>query len=363
MKKILLILFFSFFFITHVNATQYTIDGNNYNIPDEITNSYFYTQSPYAYSSDLINNSDTFVTEANTSKTFIFNYWISPAAHNISTLVVNSVMQKKINPYPYLAFSICSSSKDFRINVSSTNRGSVKKGYVNIVQTDISCSFRFDNVYYDAYKYYIFVEPTSWTVNTTAEQLELSFYVGINNKSKASNGDYTPLLWYFTPYVEATTSDRFESYSTVWRTIENAKYTENIYESASEYYDISINNDLLMYEAITDTNVSSGPFESFFNSFTDSNPGGIASIVTAPIRLINSLDDTCSPVVFSIFGKDITLPCGTTLFWDKPSVNSFQWFWNMMFGGAIIYALLAKLFKTIEKMKDPEDSSVEVMTL
>lgn len=107
--------------------------------------------------------------------------------------------------------------------------------------------------------------------------------------------------------------------------------------------------------------VSTG--NSFFDNFSESNPGGISSVVTAPLKLFQSFDDTCKPLTLKVFDKNISLPCGTTLFWDKEEVEPFRVTWNLLFGGAIVYMLLRKVFKTIEKMRDPDSDKVEVMSL
>lgn len=101
---------------------------------------------------------------------------------------------------------------------------------------------------------------------------------------------------------------------------------------------------------------------SFFSDFTD-NDHGLSGIITAPLRAINKLTGECEPVTFNVLNEPIILPCGDTLFWDKPSVASFKIIWNLIVGGPLLFALLKKLFNVVENLKDPDSSKIEVVDL
>ena len=101
---------------------------------------------------------------------------------------------------------------------------------------------------------------------------------------------------------------------------------------------------------------------SFFSDFTD-NDHGLSGIITAPLRAVNKLTGECEPVTFNVLNEPITLPCGDTLFWDKPSVASFKIIWNLIVGGPLLFALLKKLFNVVENLKDPDSSKIEVVDL
>lgn len=116
-------------------------------------------------------------------------------------------------------------------------------------------------------------------------------------------------------------------------------------------------------DALQDDNVDTDHAGSFFDSFTSPDHGGISGVIASPLQAINKITDKCSPINFEIFEQEISLPCGDTLFWSKPEVEEFRSFWNILFGGSMIYFLLVKLFKVIEGLKDPNDSKVEVMKL
>lgn len=116
-------------------------------------------------------------------------------------------------------------------------------------------------------------------------------------------------------------------------------------------------------DSLTNDDVDTDGAGSFFNGFNDTDHGGISGVVTAPIKFINKLTGTCNSLSIKVFDKDIELPCGDTLFWNKTEVSNFRIIWNMLLGGPILYLLVCKLFKVIENLKNPDDSRVEVMKL
>lgn len=103
--------------------------------------------------------------------------------------------------------------------------------------------------------------------------------------------------------------------------------------------------------------------DSFFSSFEDIDHGGISGVIAAPLKAIDKVTKPCSSVSLDVLGAYVELPCGDTLFWNKPEVATFRITWNILLGGGIIYALMCKLFKVIEGLKNPDDSRIEVMKL
>lgn len=104
---------------------------------------------------------------------------------------------------------------------------------------------------------------------------------------------------------------------------------------------------------------------------------GLESVITAPIQILERATDACSPLSFSIFQKTITLPCGDDLFWNRDfssqssifskgvsgnglnsTRNTFRAFWNLFFGGAIIFHLLTILYEVCQKAIDPFDDTL-----
>ena len=373
MKKIILciVTLFSliFLFITNVKAVVINVDNIAWEYPDKLQQQYNKggvwiqsgTGSPFTFDTTNGQKSNTFTIASNSSVSWPMWFYISPAATEIPSTVIEHTLKNYYNIYPTIVFSICATSPQFKPIASSANNGKIYS--VKAVQTDASCDFYINNEYYEASVYNIYIDVQWWIVNVYSELIYVDFYLGINNNSKDSVGNYTPLLFYFLPWAEAQYYSSYYSDSQAWSSLENARYTENIAEMIQEYYTINDATGDARWQKIVSSSVNTSPFASFFNNFTDSNPGSIASIVSSPLRLVNSLNRQCSPVSFNIFNKDITIPCGDSLFWGRNDVQTFRTLWNVLFGGLIIYRLLVKMFKSIEKMKDPTNDSVEVINL
>ncbi len=116
-------------------------------------------------------------------------------------------------------------------------------------------------------------------------------------------------------------------------------------------------------DSLTSTDVDTSSAGGFFDNFSDTDHGGIRGVISAPIKFLKTMTNTCQPIEFEIFDKKISLPCGDTLFWNRNDVQEFRGIWNCLFGGAILYTLVLKLFKVIEGLKNPDDSRIEVMNL
>lgn len=116
-------------------------------------------------------------------------------------------------------------------------------------------------------------------------------------------------------------------------------------------------------DTMNNSDVDMDGANSFFGDFSDTDHGGISGVITAPLRFVNKITQTCSPLSFKVLDANVELPCGNTLFWDKPNVSQFRTIWNILFGGAFLYFMITKLFKVIEGLKNPDDSRIEVMKL
>ncbi len=120
-----------------------------------------------------------------------------------------------------------------------------------------------------------------------------------------------------------------------------------------------------LFSMFEDSNVdgSTSDGQNFFENFETEDNGGISSLVTAPLVFVRRATESCSPLTLTAFDTEIELPCGDTLFWNKPEVASFRSVWNVVIGGSILFLILRKVFKIIENVKDPESDKVEVMKL
>lgn len=117
----------------------------------------------------------------------------------------------------------------------------------------------------------------------------------------------------------------------------------------------AINN---VNNTLTDDNITADADADFFDNINLYEDNTLSGIITAPLTFLRSIDGTCQPVSLTYKGQVITLPCGDTIFWGRSDVSSFRTFWNILFGGYIIYRLCFKLFKTINDAIDPTKDNI-----
>lgn len=261
-----------------------------------------------------------------------------------------------LNLLKYGRLDFCVTSPQLTIDITSSNW--IRTGRGSIIYTDQYCNFHVDNTSVDGYVGSFFFEIN----DMYKDYLETGNYTIVS----MNIGVYTPVDVLFSPLSQSkfTSWNDYESYSTVYN--ENGINDNPLLDSLEELYTITgkqfdLTQDVVTI--ITDSSVNTSPFNDFFQNFTDSNPNGISAIVTSPVRFIRSFSSTCKPVTLTVFEKDVVLPCGDTIFWNRSDVTSFRGFWNILVGGSIVYLILSKVFKKIESMKDPDDNNVEVLEL
>lgn len=118
-----------------------------------------------------------------------------------------------------------------------------------------------------------------------------------------------------------------------------------------------------IYDFLTGAFTGYDSIEDFFESITFEDNGGISRIVSAPLDLIRSLinNDSCSPLLLPIWGKDIEIPSGCIL-WEN-ATEEINTLWHTLICGAGGYFILTSLFKDIEKIKNPKSSEVSTLDL
>lgn len=119
--------------------------------------------------------------------------------------------------------------------------------------------------------------------------------------------------------------------------------------------------------ALNDDSIDTSQSDSFFDGFNNED-NLLTSVVLFPIQILNNVDSACTPLTLpfesdKMKANDYSLPCGDTLFWNKPKVAEFKKFWNFIVGAPIIYGCLLWSFKTIQKLKNPFDNEVEMIEL
>lgn len=120
------------------------------------------------------------------------------------------------------------------------------------------------------------------------------------------------------------------------------------------------NGNQALNDTLTDSSVNDSKINSFFNDLDFYDNNNFSSLITSPINFLNSLNDTCTPINLQLFGQTVSLPCGTSVFWERnlPYISTFRVFWNVLFGGALIYTLGLLLVKNISDAIDPTKDNI-----
>lgn len=280
--------------------------------------------------------------------------------------------------------------------------------------------FRFDASY--GTNHFVFTSKVGFDLPSFGPNIDLSPYVRLFN-SNGTYSDITNVCSIGVQYINKTPTDGLITYRYFYTiycdftglsssanslrigfNFPGGVYTANGYNSTMFYdtaatclnfspssTDILINNQNAnsineinaingVNDSLNDNNVSSdtnSQASSIFNTNIDTSHG-LSSIVTAPLTLLAKAQESCSPKNFVIFGKTIVLPCGDSLFWSKDFSSyssifgsgvsgsqmntirdNFRTFWNILFGGAIIFHLLVKLWQVINDTLDPTSDRYE----
>lgn len=143
--------------------------------------------------------------------------------------------------------------------------------------------------------------------------------------------------------------------------------TQDIINNFNQNFNDLINsqnqNTQQIIDSVTNPDISGSndTIGGFFGSFSDTDHGGLSGIITAPLIAFNQmLTGTCNDLSVEYKGSTTTLPCGTT-FWNQ--ISPIRDFLNITLGGLICYQIVRKLFLLIQKIKNPDDDRVEVMSL
>ena len=141
----------------------------------------------------------------------------------------------------------------------------------------------------------------------------------------------------------------------------NNRNTDRIIDSQNQINE-SINdmNDNIMSDDTTDAEDSA---EDFFNDFTVNNHG-LASIITAPLRLLNSLSSsTCSALVIPLpfVQQNVTLPCMSSIY--NTYFHDFLVIYQLITTGLISYWVVIKIYGHVKGMQNPTDDRIEVFDL
>lgn len=113
----------------------------------------------------------------------------------------------------------------------------------------------------------------------------------------------------------------------------------------------------------TDTTEANNSGSSFFNSF-QSDSHGLSGIITAPLRLINSLTTaTCNPLEFDlpIIHNHVTLSCMRPIL--EQHFGIFFSLWQLITTGLISYTVCINLYSKVRALQNPNNDRIEVLNL
>lgn len=124
----------------------------------------------------------------------------------------------------------------------------------------------------------------------------------------------------------------------------------------------SINN---INDTINDDNVDDASSEGsdFFSSF-ESNSHGLSGVITAPLRLVNSLTTaSCIPLEFELpfVHNQVSLPCMRSIYENHFGV--FFSLYQLITTGLICYSVMINLYSKIHNLQNPNNDRIEVLNL
>lgn len=213
-----------------------------------------------------------------------------------------------------------------------------------------NCVASFDN--------YAYIESINFRIGTVSNNNIYSTALGlINHSTMTDNGQFPYASPIWITYVGVGLESSADPSLLLIQDTNNKLDDLNQSQQETNNKLDDLNNNL------TDDSVDTDNASNFFDSFNNKDHGGLSAIITAPLNAIVKITDTCEPITIPVLDKNIELPCGNTLFWDKAEVQTFRAIWNVLIGGPILYALLAKLFNIIEGLKNPDDDRIEVTKL
>lgn len=140
--------------------------------------------------------------------------------------------------------------------------------------------------------------------------------------------------------------------------------TNNIINNQNQNSQNIVNSQKEIKDTLNNDNVTSDTGKGFFDDFQVDSHGGISGIVTAPLRLINSLSSSsCSALSLPLpfVSQNATLPCMSGIYQEH--FSTFLSIYRIITTGIIGYWVLIKLFGHIKGMQSPNDDRIEVFDL
>jgi hypothetical protein len=119
-------------------------------------------------------------------------------------------------------------------------------------------------------------------------------------------------------------------------------------------------------DTLTDDDISGSNSQTsgFFDNFESGDTGSLMKIVKLPLKFLNSLNNTCQPIVINT-GKmgNITIPCLSTSLYNINGIGQITNIVSLVLNGVICYGCIKSIVTTVEKLKNPNDDEIEVVDL
>ena len=145
----------------------------------------------------------------------------------------------------------------------------------------------------------------------------------------------------------------------------NNQNTQNIINNQNNNTQAIVDSQQDIKNTLNDSNVNNATNDasSFFGNFS-SNGHGLSGIITAPLRLINSLTTaTCNPLEFNlpIVGNHVVLPCMRPIYENYFGI--FFSLWQLITTGLISYNVCINLYGKVRNLQNPNNDRIEVLNL
>lgn len=164
-------------------------------------------------------------------------------------------------------------------------------------------------------------------------------------------------------YTSLLTNIQNDLYNFKLRTNEQLVDLYTLIENNQSNISNITNNVSNINDNINNDNVDNNQANSFFNDFNSNTPEGLVSLINKPLDFLNGLYNECSPIMVHVpyFDFDLTLPCISTI--HNGIFDIIIPIAKIIINGLICYRLVLGFINIINKLKDPNESDIEVVDL
>lgn len=281
----------------------------------------------------------------------IFIFISKPKAYSYNDVTFYIDGNKITDSFQYINFDINTTGLDSTVNLMGIDTAGTY--YVRLE----FCSRSWDNYIFDNKDFNYTITNEVCELNSTTTGLKRILDIKFVTWNGITPGNFSTYAISSKLVPHNAKSDRFAFKMLNFAVFNSSEYNQlKEQDKTNEKLD-NIDN------TMKDDDIDTSGANSFFDDFDNKDHGGLSSIITSPLKAYVKITAKCTPINMTILDKPITLPCGDTLFWNNSEISSFRIIWNILLGGPILYALLVKLFKTIERLKNPDDDRIEVAKL